>query len=53
MVSWPPLSAGPTRMRDSSPQDVRDTMPDDAARSIETGREAIVLQDTPAPSFYF
>ena len=31
MVSCPPLSAGPIRMRDSSPQDVRDTMPDDAA----------------------
>src|SRR6266852_1268655 len=49
MVSRPPLSAGPTRMCDSSPQDVRDTTPDDAARSIETGREAIVLEDTPVP----
>jgi hypothetical protein len=36
----PPLSAGPIRMRDCSPQDVRDTMPDDAALSIETGRTA-------------
>src|SRR6516164_7859719 len=39
MVSCPPLSAGPTRMCDSSPQDVRDTMLDDAALSIETERE--------------
>src|SRR5438132_926921 len=47
MVSCPPLSAGPTRTCDSSPQDVRDTMPDDAVRSIETGREVIGLEDTP------
>src|SRR5262249_57119347 len=52
MVSCPPLSAGPTRLCDSSPEDVRDTMPDDAARSIETGREVIVLEDTPVPLFY-
>jgi hypothetical protein len=48
-VSCPPLSAGPIRIRDSSPQDVRDTMPADAALSIETGREAIVLEDTSVP----
>src|SRR5260370_10336260 len=45
MVSCPPLSAGPTRTRDSSPQDVRDTKPDDAALSIETGREGVVLAE--------
>src|SRR6266446_1320020 len=45
MVSCPPLSAGPTRTRDSSPQDVRDTRPDDAALSIETGREGLVLAE--------
>ena len=33
MVSCPPLSAGPTRICDSSPQDVRDAAPDDAALS--------------------
>ena len=47
----PPLSAGPIRMCDSSPQDVRDTMPDDAALSIEIGCEVIVLEDTPVPFF--
>jgi hypothetical protein len=30
---------------------VRDTMPDDAALSIETGREVIVLEDMPVPFF--
>jgi hypothetical protein len=38
-------------MRDSSPQDVRDTLPDDAALSIETGREVIVLEGTLVPFF--
>jgi hypothetical protein len=51
MVSCPPLSAGPIRTRDSSPQDVRDTMPGDAVLSIETGREVVVLEDTPVPFF--
>jgi hypothetical protein len=36
-------------MCDSSPHDVRDTMSDDAALSIETERELIVLEDTPVP----
>jgi len=56
MVSCPQLSAGPIRMRDSSPQDVRDTTPDDAALSdaalsIETGREVIASEDTPVSLF--
>jgi hypothetical protein len=39
-------------MRDSSPQDVRDTTPDDAALSIEIGREVIASEDTPVALFY-
>src|SRR5215510_5689845 len=53
MVSRPSLSAGPTRTRDTSPQDVRDTEPPDAALSIETGREVMVSEDTPVPLFLF
>jgi hypothetical protein len=34
------LEQPPTRMCDSSPQDVRDAMPDDANLSIETARSA-------------
>jgi hypothetical protein len=38
MVSCPPLASGPTRIWDSSPHDVRDTMAVDDALSIATGR---------------
>jgi hypothetical protein len=48
----PPAVGGANPDARLLPQDVRDTMPDDAALSIETGREVIVLEGTPVPFFY-